>query len=329
LSEPIAHLTQVGWVCLGPSEKKKVRDHDDMSALSFRAEECVPDEGLDMFVRSFSEETQVPGPIFGKATDPDDARSREECKIQARNGKFPLKESTEAYRKMEITQDKESTSTVRIPWRKQAHDLRADGSEVLNKRISTVEPKYLRKKGYQMSNLVLLKDFEEQEYFRQMEKEEILEDSWYRPWFSVVDKGRATTWDKPNQEFWNLWIKWLEGLKDLEQIQLNGLVDIGMGGRHSVYEFCVASTETLRTASYMRCESGEKIVISFLVSRTRVTPLNAMFVDLYLPPEVGGNHAKRWKHLSVLRKYCRTQFVDGILATMQPRRKWRSAYNVH
>jgi hypothetical protein len=195
LSEPIAHLTRIGWVCLGPSEKKRKRDCDDMSALSFRAEECVPDERLDMLVRSFWEESQVPGPIFGKATDPDDARSRDEGKFQARNRKFPSEENTEAYRKMEITHDeKEGIYTAKIPWRNQTPDLKTNRSEVLKRQLSTVEPKYLRRKGIQMSDLIeIIKEYEGKGYIRRMDEKEIREDSWYLPWFPVVDKGSATT----------------------------------------------------------------------------------------------------------------------------------------
>jgi hypothetical protein len=193
LKDPVAHLTRLGWVCLGPSRKKS--QGDDMSALSFRAEECVMDEKLDMLARTFWEGSHNPGQISGFTTDPNDAAPREVIGFSARNRKFHSEESNAAYKKMTILhKEEENVYVAKIPWKDTVPDLKSNRSEVMKRQQSTIAPNYLKKKGVELENLVeIIDDYEKKGYIRQVEGHEIVKDSWYLPWFPVVDKGRATT----------------------------------------------------------------------------------------------------------------------------------------
>jgi hypothetical protein len=188
---PIAHLTRVGWVIMGPSEKGKHTKGIETSALSFRAQEFDPDDGLDRLAQSVWDSEPLKTPLPTTFGLPDAA-----MELDARNRKFQSEVQQEAYDKMVVTyNDKGKFYTARIPWKGDGKPgLVSNRREVMKRQVSTFAPNYMKKKGVELADLLkIIKNYEAKGYIRELRPNEIADDSWYLPTFPVVDKSRTTT----------------------------------------------------------------------------------------------------------------------------------------
>ena len=192
IQSPVAQLTPVGWVIMGPSEKGRCMKSKETSALSFRAQEFDSDDGLNELARAVWDSSEPLKSPWQTPLSPLDATGGN----NARNRKFPSELHQEAYDKMEVVYNPaEKFYTARIPWKMDGKpDLTSNRREVMRRQISTFAPNYLKKKGVEVKELLhIIEEYENKGYIRKLDPSEITQDSWYLPTFPVVDKKRSTT----------------------------------------------------------------------------------------------------------------------------------------
>jgi hypothetical protein len=192
ITQPAAQLTRLGWIIMGPSDRN-IKKKGNISALSFRAQEYDPEDGLNRLAQAYWDSAEPYPLISGTSGNPHDGLQGE--KFSATNRKFQNDMHQKAYDKMVIKyNDEKKHFTASIPWKGDRPELKTNRREVMKRQLTTFTPNYLRKKGVEISELTtIIKDYEKKGYVHQLDPSEISEDSWYLPSFPVVDRKRETT----------------------------------------------------------------------------------------------------------------------------------------
>lgn len=86
-------------------------------------------------------------------------------------------------------------------------------------------------------------------------------------------------WDSPLPEgIKNKFLKWCNKLEILNKLRIPRRIGFGDRSSWSLHVFCDASQHAYATVVFLRCETGEETLVSFVAAKSRVAPLKGITI---------------------------------------------------
>ena len=173
-NDPIARLTNLGWVCFGPTlvEEFRRNSHSHLTR-TYRSSQVNKPPPPDDILRAFWELESL-----GIVDKPDQRMTAEERAAVARVS--------------EMLEVRKGRYRIGIPWKEGELKL-TNNYEVTLMRLKNQE-KSLQRKGVEVMEAYnkVFQDYEKKGYIRQVPKSEV-EEQWFLPHFPVIKEDRVTT----------------------------------------------------------------------------------------------------------------------------------------